>query len=164
MEFCRETVAEGGEVLADQRDLGLPLCSVNLEQLIKVSVGDLKAVEIESVSGGQESNGGVNGIAAASHSLKDPLEDSGILAVTGPEPLAVCVFAEPVDVENLWELRRVSARSNVQPVTEIVRHVVAAEGQHGEGVAAQVAHRTGSSSGGLRGHDRTEEHAVIPVA
>ena len=50
-----------------------------------------------------------------------------------------------------------------EPVREVVSHVVAAERQHGEGVAPQVAHRAGLGGRGLRRHDGAEEHAVLPV-
>ena len=47
---------------------------------------------------------------------------------------------------------------------EVVRHVVTAEGQHGKGVAAQIAHGSRRGGRGLRGHNRTQEDAVVPTA
>ena len=71
------------------------------------------------------------------HALEDPLEHAAVLAVAGPEELAVGVLAEPVDVEDLRQLRRVGRLADRQPVREVVAHVVAAERQHRERVAAQ---------------------------
>ena len=48
----------------------------------------------------------------------------------------VVLLAEPVDVENLGQLVRGAALRHAQPVAKVVRHVVAAERQHREGVKA----------------------------
>ncbi len=45
---------------------------------------------------------------------------------------------------------------------EVVAHVVAAEGEHGHGVAADDAGFSGGGGGGFGGHDRAEEDAVLP--
>ena len=55
------------------------------------------------------------------------------------------------------------AFSMLQPVGEVVGHVVAAERQHRHGVEAQLADGALRGGGGLRRHDRAEEHAVLPV-
>jgi hypothetical protein len=47
---------------------------------------------------------------------------------TRPEEFAI-VFAEPVHIENLWR-QEPQFLSEVQPMREIVRHVVATERQH----------------------------------
>ena len=53
--------------------------------------------------------------------------------------------------------------AGVHPVAEIVAHVVAAEGEHGEGVAAQDADRPGRGGRRLRARPGAHEHAVGPV-
>ena len=56
-----------------------------------------------------------------------------------------------------------SARPIVQPVAEVVAHVVAAEGQHGHRIAAHDADRAALRRGRLRRHRRADEDAVLPV-
>ena len=53
--------------------------------------------------------------------------------------------------------------AHVQPVLEVVAHVVAAEGQHGHRVAADFAELAELGGGPLRGHRGPDEHAVLPV-
>lgn len=74
VELGWEAVSEGGEVLADQRHLGLPLSGVHLEQLIEVGVGDVEALEVERVLGGQVADGGLDSVTTTCDSLEDPLE------------------------------------------------------------------------------------------
>ncbi len=54
--------------------------------------------------------------------------------------------------------------AHFQPVTEVISHVVAAEGNHGHGVAARDADGAGSGRSGLGGHGGADEHAMLPVA
>ncbi len=54
--------------------------------------------------------------------------------------------------------------AHVDPVLEIIAHMIADEGPHGHGIAADHAHGAGGGSGGLRGHDGAYEHAVVPIA
>ena len=61
-------------------------------------------------------------------------------------------------------LSGVASRSwNDSQWAEVVGHVVAAERQHREGVAPEVADGAGGRRRRLRGHDRPEEDAVVPV-
>src|SRR5581483_4220207 len=76
--------------------------------------------------------------AAATDSLDHPLEHAAVVAVAGPEELAVGALAEPVHPEQLRELRALAATDR-QPVGEVVAHVVTAERQHRERVEAQLA-------------------------
>ena len=114
---------------------------------------------------GHGADGRVDRVGLVRDALEDPLEHPRVLAVAGPQERAVRVLAEPVHVE---DLRAAASRSGasapmLQPVGEVVGHVVAAERQHGEGVAAQVAHGAGRGRRRLGRHDRAEEHPVLPV-
>ena len=80
----------------------------------------------------------------------------------GPQELAVLALAEPVHPEQLRQLRAL-ALADLEPVLEVVAHVVAAEREHREGVEAELADGAGLGGGGLGAHDRAEEHAVLPV-
>ena len=124
----------------------------------------VEAVDVDGVEGRDSADRRVDGGRLVGDAVEDPLEHAGVLAVAGPEELAVGVLAEPVDVEDLGQGVAVgSFRADAEPVREVVGHVVTAERQHGEGVAAQVADRAGLGRRGLRGHDRAEEDAVLPV-
>src|SRR6202034_672920 len=92
-----------------------------------------------------------------------PRKDARVLAVAGPQKTPALILAEPVNVEDLWQLGRVGLLADLQPVGEIVSHVVTAEGQHRERVEAQLADRAGGGGGLLRAHRRAEEHAVLPA-
>ncbi len=80
----------------------------------------------------------------------------------GQSHLAFRALAEPVHVE---DPRGVLAESvaHRQPVLEVIGHVVAAEGLHGEGVAPEVAHGADIGRGRLRRGGGAHEHAVVPV-
>ena len=123
-----------------------------------------RPVRVERARLGHRADRRLVGLAAPCDPLEDPLEHAGVLAVAGPEELAVLALQEPVDVEDLGELVRVRARAHRQPVAEVVGHVVPAERQHGERVATQLADRARGRCRGLRRHDRAEEHAVLPAA
>ena len=51
---------------------------------------------------------------------EDPLQHAAVLAEAGPQELAVVVLAEPVDVEDLRQLRGVGLRADREPVREVV--------------------------------------------
>ena len=60
----------------------------------------------------------------------------------------------PLRNQFTWKMRGVAAERalHLDPVTEVVAHVVAAEGQHGHGIAAHHADRAGGRGRGLRAH------------
>ncbi len=82
-------VAEGGEVLPDEGNLGPPLVRVHRQQLGHVLVGHGQPVGVDGPGGGDVADGRVHGVAPAAHPLEDPLEHTGVLAVPGPQPAAV---------------------------------------------------------------------------
>ena len=64
-----------------------------------------------------------------------------------------------------WKTRGVaeSVALHLEPVTEVVAHVVAAEGQHGHGIAADLADSAGCGRGGFRAHGGADVDAGCPV-
>ena len=118
---------------------------------------------LSSPCGRHQADRRLDRLALAVAAAEDPLEHAAVLAEAGPEELAVVVLAEPVDEEDPRQLRRVASRADLQPVAEVVGHVVAAEGQHRHRVEAQLADLAGRRGGRLRGHRRAEEDAVLPV-
>src|SRR5690606_27508302 len=107
-------------------------------------------------------DGGVVGGGLAFQTVDNPFEDAAVLAEAWPDELAVLVLPEPVDEVDLRQLRA-RLLADLQPVTEIVSHVVAAEGQHRERVAAEFADLVLGGGGAFGGDRRAEEHAVLPV-
>ena len=95
------------------------------------------------------------------HAVDDPLQHAHVLAEAGPEELAVLVAAEPVDVED--PRRVLQAAAEVEPVVEVVAHVVAAERQHGERVAADLAELAERGGRHFRAHRGGRVHAECPV-
>ena len=56
---------------------------------------------------GTQPYGRLDGLALAGAAFEHPLEHPAVLAVAGPEKLAVRTLAEPVDVEEPWQLARI---------------------------------------------------------
>ena len=57
----------------------------------------------------------------------------------------------------------VTVRPDVEPVLEVVAHVVAAEREHRHGIAAQHAGLARRRGSGFRRERRAEKDAVLPV-
>jgi hypothetical protein len=62
------------------------------------------------------------------NTVEDPLQNAHVLAEPRPDELAVGILSEPVHVENPRRLTEVPL--HVDPVAEVVAHVVATERQH----------------------------------
>ncbi len=71
-------------------------------------------------------------------------------------------MTEPVDVEDLGGLVA-QLLAHLDPVSEIVAHVVAAEGTHSHGITTDHTHSAGGGSGGLGSHSGAYIHTVVPV-
>ena len=154
---------EGLEVLGDVLRLQLPGLGVHREQQGQVGPGDVQALKVQRSRCREVADRGPGGLGVAGQPLDDPLQHADVLAEAGPDELARRVLAEPVDVEQLRQLLRVGLLADLQPVPEVVAHVVAAERQHREGVVAQLADLALGRGGLLRGDVGAEEHAVVPV-
>src|ERR1700732_2814084 len=62
-------------------------------------------------------------------------------------------------------LRRIlNLTSHVEPMPEIIAHVVTTKGKHGHGIAPGDSHGAGGSSRSFRGKSRADKYAVLPVA
>ena len=98
--------------------------------------------------------------------VNHPLQDAHVFAVTRPHKFTVVPFTEPVDAVNRRHFGATGFElvSHVEPVLEVVAHVVAHEGQHGEWVAAHHALLASGGSGGLRAHGGSHVNTFGPVA
>ena len=83
-------------------------------------------------------------------------------AETGTDEVAFVVGTEPVNIENLGSLVA-EFLAHVEPVLEIVTHVITAERKHSHGVTADNAYCTCSCSCCLGSHSGTDEYAVLPA-
>src|SRR5437879_4590143 len=120
-------------------------------------------MSIEVGWGGEPADGRVDGVRLAVAPLKYPLQHAAILAIARPQELAVFVLTEPVHVINLRQLRWLELRADLEPVCEVITHVVAAEREHGHGVAAELADCARSRGCRFAAGSRAQKSAVLPV-
>ncbi len=156
---------EGEEELFVAHDLLFPLGAVDglksVEGGFHLFAGNVEALPVHVVEVRGPADGGLFALCAAADAVDDPLEDAHVFAVAGPEELAVWALAEPVDVEDAGRGGEVAL--HLEPVTEVVAHVVAAEGKHGHGVAADFADGAAGCCGGFRAHGGADVDAGGPV-
>ena len=105
-------------------------------------------------------------LGLAFDAVNHPLEHAHVVTVAGPNKLAVDSLAEPVHTVDLGQgvAGVFQLVLHVQPMLEVVAHVVAAEGQHGKRVAAHHALLAKSGCGGLGTHGGGHVHAFHPGA
>ncbi len=162
LELCRHARAERIEIVADSGDFAAPVLRIDIEQRFERVIAELEPVTAKIALARHEADRRLFGLGGAVAAADDPFEHAQVVAVAGPEELAVGALAEPVDVEDLRQLRaRLVER---EPVREVVAVVVAAERLHRHRVAAQHANGAGRGGGRFRTHRRADEHAVFPVA
>src|SRR5204863_2610181 len=77
--------------------------------------------------------------------LDDPLQHAHVLAKSRPHKSALRVAPKPVDAEDLR--RMLHSAAHVQPVSEIVAHVIATEREHRHRIAPHDAHLSGNRGG-----------------
>src|SRR5271170_467424 len=130
-------VVEGEEELFVAHDLLFPLRAVDGLEGVEGFAGEVEALPVDVVEVRGPADGGFFAESAAADTVDDPLEDAHVFAVAGPEEAAVGRFAEPVDVEDAWRGGEVAL--HLEPVTEVVAHVVTAEGQHSHRIAPHLA-------------------------
>ena len=125
-----------------------------------------QAGPVQFAVGRSDAEHGLLALGLAFDAVDHPLQHAHVLAVTRPHELAVGVLAEPVDAEDRGQRVALLFQFlfHVQPVLEIVAHVVAAERQHGEGIAAHHALRAKGGSGGFGAHGGSHVDAFGPVA
>jgi len=77
----------------------------------------------------------------------------------------VVLLSEPVDVEDLGKLVSLlgGLLSKVEPVGKVVGHIVATEGDHGEGIKPQGSNSSLSGSSEFRGNRGPNKGSMLPV-
>jgi hypothetical protein len=117
-------------------------------ELVELRFGNLfAAAPVQILEARHPAQCRLAGVRLAAAAADDPLQDAHVLAEAGPHEIALGILAEPVDGE---DARRVfDLVADAQPVVEVIAHVVAAEGQHGERVAAHDTLRAGRRRSGF---------------
>src|SRR5579883_2001548 len=77
------------------------------------------------------------------NAIRHPLQYSHVLAKTRPHNSAGLIHAEPIHAKDSWCM--INTKANLQPVIEIVTHVITTERQHSHGIATNLADFTYSS-------------------
>src|SRR5947208_6101288 len=98
----------------------------------------VEAVGVEGLGGRDEPDRRLDHLPLTVATPEDPLQYAAVLTVARPDELAVLVLAEPVDEEDARHLVRMLA-PELEPVGEVVGHVVAAERQHRHRVEAELS-------------------------
>src|ERR1051325_9814291 len=106
--------------------LVLPRAGIDARQLRELRARELvEAFKVEVLEARHDAEGRLHAAPAAEAALDYPLQHAHVLAEPGPDELAFFVAAEPVDAEDSRRLLHRAA--HLQPVVEVVAHVVAAE-------------------------------------
>mmetsp|Transcript_878 Transcript_878/g.2015 ORF Transcript_878/g.2015 Transcript_878/m.2015 type:complete len:634 (+) Transcript_878:965-2866(+) len=153
-----------------QLQLGLPFGGVDAGDGVELLGAERQPLPVQVAVVGRHAEDVLVTTAGAFEAVQHPLEHAHVLAVAGPDEFAVRALAEPVDAVDGRQLGPCPFRSclqlgaQVQPVLEIVGHVVAHEGQHRERVAAHHALLAGGRGRGLAAHGGGHVDAFHPVA
>src|SRR5713101_7540041 len=124
-----------------------PLVTITMERRLEARLRYVQAREVDVAGSRDVADRSLARAGGTADPLDDPLEDSHVLAVPGPEESPVAVAAEPVHAE---DLRRIGQpRPEVEPVSEVVGHVVAAKRNHGHGIPPHDADLSGDGRRGL---------------
>src|SRR5580658_8862659 len=126
-------------MLFNQGDFRQPAISIDGEKFIDLVACNIESGGIEISDFGNASYGRIFGMDFAVAALENPSQDAAVLAITGPEELAILILAKPIHVKNFGELRSGRLLSDLKPVREVVAHVIPAKWKHGHGIAAQAA-------------------------
>mmetsp|Transcript_34022 Transcript_34022/g.54535 ORF Transcript_34022/g.54535 Transcript_34022/m.54535 type:complete len:212 (-) Transcript_34022:1589-2224(-) len=118
----------------------------------RVEIRDIEGFLVSEIR--DESNRRLLGVALVAEllvaAIKDPLNDSQVLAESWPQESAL-ILAEPVHHEHLWQfIRRLLVLSKRQPVSKVVAHIVAAKRTHAKRIQSEHATQSSRSRRGFR--------------
>src|SRR3954469_7564307 len=122
-------VAEDAEVLLREVGLLQPGVDVHGEQLGELGCGDVEPRQVQLARGGHPGDGGLHGLRVTRYAPHPPVEHPAVVSESRPQVSTVCALAEPVHLVDARQLLRGRRVSDRQPVSPVVSHVVAAEGQ-----------------------------------
>src|SRR6266516_7336936 len=108
--------------------------------MINIEPGKIEIVQARQPTDGRFDRGFAS-LAAIDH----PFQDAHIVAEAGPEKFSVRALAKPVHVKDEWWISQ--PLSDLEPMAKIIAHVVAAKGQHRNGITSHLPDRAGRGSG-----------------
>src|SRR3989339_74058 len=97
-----QPITESLEVFLSAGDFLLPKILVHGQNLKQIGILHVQAFAIQVLGFWNEADRSVLGLCPTLTALDNPLQDTHIFAVSGPNGLAVVVHAEPVDAEDFW--------------------------------------------------------------
>src|SRR3984885_3676623 len=119
-------------------------------------------MESERAGSGNVANGGFVRVSMAFDSIEHPFQNANILSVSRPQKFSTGVAPEPIHME--YSRRIFHATPHLEPVTEVIGHVVAAEGKHRHRIPARDSNGAGRGRRGLGSHRGANVPAVLPSA
>src|SRR5437867_5450078 len=125
----RQPAAEAAEELLLAPKRIAPFGGLHRKNPLERRAGQLETIDIQGIGRRNKADGSLNRASFALAAPDDPLENAQILAESGPD-VTPRLLPEPVDPKDAWGMGQASP--HLQPVPEVVRHVVPAEGQPGE--------------------------------
>src|ERR1051326_8693259 len=109
-----------------------------------------EAIPLDVLIARHPTDGRLASQGAAVSAIDDPLQNAHVFAEAWPHEFTVSVLAEPVHMED--PRRFGQAALHLDPVTEVIAHVIAAERQHRHGIAANLADGANNGRSGFRTH------------
>ena len=140
---------------------GAPRGAVESLQLFKFFAGEIQTLPIDIFITRHPANGGFFGSATPAHAIEDPFQHTHIFTKARPRKITGFILTEPVHVENARGLREIALHIN--PMPEIIAHVVPAEGQHRHRIATHFANRTRRCGRHLGTHSCANINPAAPV-
>ena len=149
-----------------QRELLLPSIFVQTGNRRKLLGREIQASPVDFAISRAYAKAVLNASCFSFQAVNHPLQNTHVFTVAGPNELAVIALAEPVDAVNGRQCvaEAFELGLHIQPVLEIVAHVVATERQHGKRVATHHAHLSHSRCRGFRTHGGGHVNAFHPGA
>src|SRR5450830_1909907 len=98
--------------------------------------------------------------------LQHPLQHAHVVTKARPDELALSIGAEPVDAVDFWQFgwRRGDFLADVEPMLEVVAHVVAGKWQHRKWITTHHTLLADGCSSGFRTHGSGHVDAFDPIA
>ena len=156
---------ELSEQLLVQQQLGAPLGRVDRGGQLEAALSEVQARPVEVAVARRHAEHLILARGAALDALDDPLQHPHVLAIARPDEVAIRSLAEPVDAIDLRQrvAGLLEAAPQVDPVLEVVAHVIADKRQHGERIAPHHALGACGCRRGFRAHRRGHVDALVPV-
>ena len=154
------------EQLSVQRQLLFPCCFIDAGHGVELLLRKRQAGPGQVLITWSHAHHVVGALACAFNAVNHPLQHAHVLAVAWPDKLAVVTFSKPVGGVDFRQDGTCFGQlfTHVQPVLEVVAHVVARERQHGERVTADHTGLAGGGGSCFAAHGGGHVHALYPVA